>query len=185
MYGDGPLPALMMAQEANGIAKDKLFPINLDQAFAKLAQVKPAVKVWYTSGDQLKQAFRTGEVTIGIAYNGRAASLIKEGLHLAISWDGAVYEPVYLCVVKDAPHLATAFKYLDWIATHPDGQATYVKLSGYGVPNPTAFDAVPQEQAQYVPDYPPNFRQMAIEDVGWYQDNKSKVDSRWRNLVSG
>jgi spermidine/putrescine-binding protein len=185
MYGAGPLVGLMLAAEANGAPKDQIFPIDLDSAFEKLEEVKPEVKLWYDSPDQLDQAMINGEVSMAIAFNGRVANLIKQGLPLEVSWNGAVYEPVYMTVVKGAPEVTAAWEYLDFIAESPKAQAKYVELTGYGVPSEEAFDLVPKKIAKYNPDYPPNFKQMAIEDLKWYQENQTEVDSRWRDFVGG
>ncbi|MBN9609003.1 MAG: extracellular solute-binding protein [Actinobacteria bacterium] len=185
MYGPGSLIGVMLAEEARGVSPNKLFPVDLDSAFNTLKELKPHIALWYDAPDQLDQAIRSKEVSIAIAFNGRVANLIKEGIDLNVSWQGAIYEPVYMTVIKDGPSTQAAWDYLDFIAMSTSAQAKYVELTGYGVPNRKAFESVSTDIAKYNPDYPDNKKVMALEDLDWYLANQAEVDQRWRDLVGG
>jgi putative spermidine/putrescine transport system substrate-binding protein len=52
---------------------------GLDQVFARLAAVKPNVKLWWTAESQLEQALRNGEIDAGIYPHDVALSLMGQG----------------------------------------------------------------------------------------------------------
>src|SRR4051812_28663872 len=97
-----PNQVLPFAALAAGQPADKLFPVDLDKAFAILNSVKSSVSVWPTSGDQQQQVLRSGEVDMAIMWNGRAFDLTQKGTPLTMVWKGALLDPGYIVVLKDA-----------------------------------------------------------------------------------
>ena len=64
--GSGGLsPDLEVAIMASGVPKEKVYPIDLDRAFASLAKIKPSVDKWWTAGAQPAQLLNDKEVTMG------------------------------------------------------------------------------------------------------------------------
>jgi spermidine/putrescine-binding protein len=80
LYGDGWSDSLVYALQADGVAKEDLFPLDVDRAFAKMDEIKPHINVWWTTGDQSQQIFRDEEVVMGILWDGRAAGLRDQGV---------------------------------------------------------------------------------------------------------
>lgn len=187
MAGIGPLYELTLASVANGVdpSETATTPVDLDQAFAALEKIKPHVKVFWESGDQQEQVFRNGEVGLGVIHSGRAEALKSEGMNLEINWDGAVYEPGYWAVVKDAPHKDEAFAFLEWIVDHPEQQAEWARQIHYSVPSPEAMESLSKEESALLVDNPANFDVMALPNFDWYVDNSQDVDSRFQDYLTG
>ena len=57
-----PIRAVTYALLADGVPKDKLFPLDLDRGFKKLSEIRPHIKVWWTQGNQSQQLLRDGEI---------------------------------------------------------------------------------------------------------------------------
>ena len=99
--GEGPglrSPALDLAEtdraytvklEVPGVAKEDVFPLDVDRAFAKLDELKPNINVWWTTGDQSQQIFRDEEVVMGIMWDGRAHGLRDQGVDVQLSFEGS------------------------------------------------------------------------------------------------
>ena len=64
---------------ADGVPKDKLFPLDLDRAYRKLDQIRPHVTVWWKTAAQMMQIVRDREVVMTMGFSGRAYSVIREG----------------------------------------------------------------------------------------------------------
>src|SRR5262245_18412475 len=64
---------VQFALVADGVAVDKVFPLDIDRAFKKLDQIKPHIKVWWTQGNQSQQLLRDGEVDLIVMWNARAS----------------------------------------------------------------------------------------------------------------
>ncbi len=92
-----PIATLEAALMADGVAPDKLYPLDVDRAFKKLEEIKPNITVWWTSGAQSAQLLNDGEVDMVMAWNGRVSALANEGAKVAFTYDHPA-EHVALCV---------------------------------------------------------------------------------------
>lgn len=100
---DGQYPALEFALLADGVAKEDLYPIDVDRAFASLDRIKPAVAKWWSSGSEVVQLYTSGEAATGSAYSGRILTAKTEGAPLDMTWNQGQASLDYLMIVKGAP----------------------------------------------------------------------------------
>jgi spermidine/putrescine-binding protein len=140
------------------------------------------MKLWWDSGDQMEQALRAGDVGMGVVYSGRAYLAKDSGANVAIHWSG-VHGPGIYSVVQDAPHKEAAWRYLDWVATHPEAQAAWATALNYSVPHPDAFKHMPEERAKRLADYPPNRQGLGAMDFDWYVQNRDEISRRWQEFL--
>jgi spermidine/putrescine-binding protein len=172
--------ALPFAAVAGGQDPKHLFPVNLDTAFDMLRKVKSAVRVWTTSGDQQQQVLRSGEVDMALMWNGRAYNLARNGTPLKLQWNGALLDPGYLVVLKGAPNKDKAFKYLEYYATHPEHQAAFAKVIGYGIAHKDVGAMLPPEVNDALPSSHPTIR----NDARWYAENRQEIQKRWQEFLA-
>ena len=182
-----PLLNLSLAEMASGVPAEQIptHEIDLDRAFAKLKELKPQIKVWWESGDQMEQAFRNGEADMGIAYSGRAFSLAENGTPIKVQWKAGVYNPGFWNVVSGAPHTKAAFQFMQWIAKHPEAQAKWAEMTKYSVPNPKAFDYMDDTFKKQLADWPDNRKQLTTLNYDWYVKNSQEVNRRWQEFLRG
>ena len=182
-----PLVNLTLAEVASGTPVDETArkDVDLPAALDKLGEIKPEVKVFWQSGDQMEQVMRTGEASIGILYSGRALALKEQGLNLEIGWDGGVYEPGYWAVVRGSEHAGAAQQFMSWIADNPDAQAKWAEAMQYSVPNPKAFDLMKPEVAAGLADNPENAEKLARMNFRWMVDNADEVNGEWKSFLQG
>ncbi|MGI5157338.1 extracellular solute-binding protein [Microbispora sp. CA-102843] len=182
-----PLLNLSLAEMASGVPAEEIptHEIDMDRAFAKLKELKPLVKVWWESGDQMEQAFRNGEVDMGIAYSGRAFGLADNGTPLQVQWKGGVYNPGFWNVATGAPHSKAAFQFMEWIANHPEAQAKWAEKTKYSVPSPKAFDYMDDTFKKQLADWPDNRKQLTTLNYDWYVKNAQDVNRRWQEFLRG
>lgn len=182
-----PLVNLTMAEVASGTPVEETArkEIDLPAALDELKRIKPEVKVFWQSGDQMEQVMRTGEAAIGILYSGRALALKDQGLNLEIGWDGGIYEPGYWAVVRGSEHAAAAQQFMQWIAENPEAQAKWAEAMQYSVPNPKAFDLMRPEVAAGLADNPENAAKLARMNYRWMVDNADEVNGEWKSFLQG
>lgn len=185
--GVGPLTAAVLAQSAMGVPAEEIEnePPDLDAIFAKLDEVKPAVEVFFTSGDQQEQIMRSGEADMGIMWSGRAYAVKAGGMNLEVNWDGGVYEPSYWAAVKGGPNTEAAFALMKWIADNAEGQAEWAEALHYSVPNPDALELVPAETQAELADTPENFERIVTPNYQWYAENTEELNTRFQDWVGG
>lgn len=124
---------------ADGVAPDKLYPLDVDRAFRKLEAIKPHISVWWTSGGQSALLIQGGEVDMEMIWNGRVSAVMEAGADADYTYNQGILQNTSLCILKNAPNLATAVKFVNE-AIDPKLQANLPLNIPYGPGNPAAFD---------------------------------------------
>ncbi len=173
-----PFTCLAYALLADGVPKDKLYPMDVDRAFKKMSEIKPHIKVWWTQGSQSQQLIRDGEVDMIGMWSARAVELINDGVPLEIVWNGAENYSAVWCVAKGTPKAKTAWQFIDF-ATRPEPQANFTKLLPYGPSNPKALPLIPEKQAKETPSWPANLEASFRHDANWMAPHLGAIRERW------
>src|SRR5882757_1391953 len=176
-----PIATLEAALMADGVAPDKLYPLDVDRAFRKLEEIKPNITVWWTSGAQSAQLLNDGEVDMVMAWNGRVSALAKEGAKVAFTYSQGILQSTSLCILKGAPNLPTSISFLNE-AVDPVNQANLPLHIDYGPANPKAFDTgvVKPERAAQLPSAPANASKQALMSYAWWSSPEGEsAEKRW------
>jgi putative spermidine/putrescine transport system substrate-binding protein len=169
---------LAFALLADGVARDALYPLDLDRAFRKLDAIKPHIKVWWTQGSQSQQLIRDGEVDMIAMWNARAQDLIDAGAPLEIVWNGAEHMMGYWFVPRGTPRAKWAWQFVA-VATEPERQAAFCNRLPYGPSQPRAFDFIAPERSQKMPTWPEHLQQGFAPEPKWLAPNMPKLRERW------
>lgn len=182
MYNDSSrvLPAALLA---DGVPRDKLFPLDLDRAFKKLDEIKPHIKVWWKQGSQSEQLLRDGEVDMIQMWNGRAANVQSQGVDAEIVWNGAEVLMVNWIVVRGTPRAELGWQYIQ-SAHKADRQAKFASLMQYGPANPKAFEYIDEKLAKTLPTYPANIDVAYTPDPEWLGENKGEMVKRFNRWLA-
>ena len=105
---------------ADGVPMDKLYPLDIDRAFAKFDTIKGEI-IWWDTNSQSQQLFIDGEVNLGLILNGRAYDAAKKGAPIAVEWNGNVQSVDYFVVLKGAANTDVAMRFIQF-ASQPEGQ---------------------------------------------------------------
>jgi len=180
-----PRPTLEIALMADGVAPDKLYPLDVDRAFKKLEQLKPHIATWWTSGGQSAQLISDGEVDMIQAWNGRISAVQADGAPVAFDYNQGVLETNSLCVLKGTPNKTAAMKFVNE-AIDARLQAALPLIIDYGPLNPKAFDTgtIPAERAARLPSSPQNLPRQALLSAKWWASQDGvKAEERWLSFV--
>jgi len=169
-------PGVMeIALLADGVAPDKLYPLDLERAFKKLDSIKKDI-VWWGSGAQSQQLLASGETPIGMFWNGRVVALQQQGAPVEIEWTQNLTAADVLVVPKGAPHKAEAMKFLA-VATGPKGQADLAAATGYA---PINLKSKALMDAKIAPTLPDAHTQTQINlDMAYWADHRDEIGKRW------
>lgn len=173
-----PIDTLEEALMADGVAMDKLYPIDMDRAFKKLDQIKPHVDVWWTGGAQTTQMLESGEVDMLPTWNARAQVVIDAGKPAEISWNQGIYSLEGWVIPKGDPRADLARQFIKFCA-NAKRQAEFVSKLSYGPTNPKAYDYIPKERARYLPTAPDNLKRMVQSSTEWWGKNKEAAIERF------
>src|SRR5439155_1073878 len=93
---------LEFALLADGVPKDKLYPLDIERGFKSLDRVRPAIRKFWDTGALSAQMLADKEVVLGSIWNGRLQAVADKGAPLAIEWNEASLQSQYWGVVKGA-----------------------------------------------------------------------------------
>jgi putative spermidine/putrescine transport system substrate-binding protein len=174
---DGQYPNLEFALLADGVEKDKLYPLDVDRAFAALDRIKSDVVKWWSSGSEVVQLYTSGEVTIGSTYSGRLLDAKAEGAPVDIAWNQGQTALDYLMIVKGAP-MEPALKLVDALLQVKPQIAIFDAYAG-GPANAEVLAGLKPGRAEVLPSHPDNLSKMFVQDARWWADNLDAVFARF------
>lgn len=177
-----PVDNLEYALMADGVAPDKLYPLDVDRAFKKLDEIAPNISVWWKSGQQPAQLLVDGEVVLASGWNGRFLKLIKDGAPLDIEWNQGVIKLSAYGIPKGSPNPCWAQQYLA-VMTDAKRQAVYADEIGYPGLHLDSHKYVNPDLAIYLPTHPDNINRLVWTDIYWWRDNSKAVHERWNRWM--
>lgn len=141
---------LPIALLADGVAKEDLYPLDVDRAFAALDRIKEHIVVWWTAGEQSAQILRDGEVDMIGIWNTRFFAAQEAGAPVAMTWNGCVLDKAYWVVAKGTPNVEAAKQFVKF-ATSAKPLAGFATAQQDGPLNPAALDLIDPAKAERMP----------------------------------
>lgn len=180
---DHPRGNLEMALLADGVEPTKLYPLDVDRAFKKLAELKPHISVWWNSGAQSAQLVKDNEVDMISIWNGRLAGAVRDGAQVGSTYNQGILMADCFVVPKGAPHKETAMKALGMFLS-PEQQAHFPLYIDYGPINAKAFDqnVLSEADKKRVNSAPDNAAKQVVLDVTWWGEHGAEAIERWQNF---
>ncbi|SQF99269.1 polyamine ABC transporter periplasmic protein [Paucimonas lemoignei] len=175
-----PSPGVLeLALLADGVAADKLYPLDLDRAFKKLDTIKKDI-VWWGGGAQSQQLLASGEVAMGQFWNGRVFAVQQDGAPVGVSWKQNLVMSDFLVVPKGAKNKDAAMKFIAE-ATSAKGQADFANLSAYA---PVNLDSVQRLDSTLAPNMPTAYAKDQITlDFAYWAKNGPDIATRWNEWL--
>ncbi|MCW1843736.1 ABC transporter substrate-binding protein [Prosthecomicrobium hirschii] len=160
---------------ADGVAADKLYPLDLDRAFKKLDTIKKDI-VWWTGGAQSQQLLASAEAPFGSFWNGRLTALEKTGVKVSTSWDGNITAADSLVVPKGSKNKAAAMEFIAY-ASSAKAQAEFAAASGYAPTNLGSPALMDPALAKTLPDQ--QTAKQINADMTYWAKNRDAIGTRW------
>lgn len=178
----GIAPFLEGALLADGVPMNELYPLDIDRALNSLSKIRDSIVKFWESGAQSAQLMADNETVLGVAWNGRIATLEDEGVPVAISWNQAMLSIDNWAILKGAPNAENAMKFMAF-GSMAIPQARLSMLIPYGFVNRKAAEYVPEERLARLPTAPQYADKVFISNAEWWAENKDAAIEAW-NLWS-
>lgn len=175
-----PSPGVLeLALLADGVPKDKLYPLDLDRAFKKLDTIKKNI-VWWGGGAQSQQLLASGEATLGQFWNGRVHALQQDGAPVGVSWKQNLVMADFLVIPKGAKNKDAAMKFLA-NASSAEGQAEFANKTAYA---PVNVDSVAKLDKDLAQNLPTAYAQDQVTlDFAYWAKNGQAIAARWNEWL--
>lgn len=175
-------PNLEFALLADGVAPDKLYPLDIARAFRSMTKIKATVPKFWDTGALSAQIMADGEADLGVLWNTRVPPAIEAGAPLAIQWNQNLVLQQAYGIPKGTLKAEAAQKYIDY-SLSPEVQKRWL----------TAFKAIPANVKAYPTTAPelmdPETKtpwtssKGIVADNRWWAENRAKVSNAWSNWV--
>jgi putative spermidine/putrescine transport system substrate-binding protein len=175
--GISPAAVLEAALMADGVDPNELYPLDVDRAFAKLDTIKQDV-IWWDTNSESQQLFVDGEVNLGMILNGRAYDLFKQGMPIAVEWNGNIQSVDYFSVLKGAKNGDVGMVFIQF-ASQPEQQAIMANEIAYAPTNPDAFPLIDEAVVPWLSTAPENREKGILIDVEYWRENMTDVAARF------
>ncbi len=183
-YGNPWNNTLLFALMADGVPADRLFPLDLDRAFRKLDEIKPAIDIWWKTGAQSVAMFRSGDIQMAPLWSGTAYAAKQGGLGLDWTYDQAAADLGSWAVLKGAPHPNAAAAFIDFYLANPQSHAAFARDMGYATTNREGLSLLDPEQKHELVSSPGVLARMAAIDGAWVEANRNAVLERWNSWLA-
>lgn len=160
---------------ADGVAADKLYPLDLDRAFKKLDSIKADI-VWWDGGAQSQQLLASAEAPFGSFWNGRLTALAQTGVNVETSWTNNITAADSLVVPKGAKNKEAAMKFIAH-ATSDMAQAKFAMATGYAPINVDSNVLMDAEIRKTLPDMQAETQVNA--DMDYWAEHRDEIGTRW------
>lgn len=170
---------LEVALLADGVAKEDMYPLDLDRAFASLEKIRDDVKVWWDSGAQPVQLLTTEEVPVLGSWNGRITKGKEDGAPVNIEFNDAITALDSWFIPKGAPNEELAQQFLDFV-TEAERQAEYAKIIHYVPTNNKAREFLTEEERQMLGLEEDNIH---FSDHHYWAENFDEINERFNEWM--
>ncbi|MCW3474677.1 ABC transporter substrate-binding protein [Limobrevibacterium gyesilva] len=177
-------PSLEFALLADGVPRDKLYPIDLDRALAMMTRIRPQIRKFWDTGALSAQMLFDKEVVLGSIWNGRLQTVIDKGAPLGMEWQENMIQVQALAIFKDSPNMENAQRLIDF-QMQPQVQAGYSRDLMYGPTVKKAFNLLPKDALDRAPGGPQSRETGFYQNVIWWEDNRERVNRAWSRWLLG
>ena len=140
---------------ADGVPKDKIYPLDFNRAFAKLNTLKQDM-IFYDSYAQGQQYMVQGSASMIATANSRMIELKSNGQKVDFTYQDAILYPWgAFAMPEHAPHPDAANALIDFLST-PQQQAAVAKNLFLGPTVSAAFDLLSTDEKAQQPNSPQN-----------------------------
>lgn len=155
-----------------GYSGNSTDPKQIDEAYEELKKLMPNVLVF--NSDNPANPYLSGEVGLGMLWNGSAAAAQREGLPIELVWpkEGGIFWVDSLAIPNKAKNVDAAHKMIDFLL-RPEIAARISADTGY-------LTAVEKSNAKYK-DNPTLFPPQEDLDRGEWQDAVGELTEKYEN----
>ncbi len=154
---------------ADGVARDKIYPFDVERAFKKLEEIKPHIVKWWTSGTEAQQLLANGDVTVIGMSNSRIENLLDQKLPFSYTLNEALVHSDFIGVVKGAPNAKAAMAGLAfWF--EPTTAARIGEFWRQPIPASTAWDCADPEKRKRWTNAPENAEKIFVTDPFYWAE---------------
>lgn len=181
-WGAGMWEAALLA---DGVAPEKLYPLDLERAHAKIAAFKDNVVAFWGGGAESQSVLLNGEASMALIWSTRASLIEKDsGGDITFTWNQGLISPGAMGVIKNNPGGAANAMAFIASSQDPEKQLVMFRMLGQGPANPAADALLSEEEKRLNPVDPANAAVQIPLDMDWYEANYTSALDAYLAIIS-
>lgn len=153
---------------------------GMNKVFAKLAELKPNVRLWYRDEAQFEQALKSGEIPMGQYYHDVTGLAAADGEPVRSTFpeEGGVQDSGAWAVTRASKKLDEAHEFINFMC-RPETQALLARKVGTApTVDRSSTDLTDEEFAAVSSDIDP-----IVPRYDLYQNRSDELNQRWSELL--
>ena len=168
---------------ADGVAKEDMYPLDVDRAFEFLDAHKKDIVTFWTSGAQSVELVAGGDAALGSVWGGRIIAAQKDGQPVEKETNQAILTGDSWVIGKGSKNVEMAQDFLAF-ATSPEVVKNYaVESPGNAPANTKAYDLMSKEQIAALASSPELAESQLYINVDWWFENYDSVYERFQEWL--
>ncbi|MFM1653635.1 polyamine ABC transporter substrate-binding protein [Brevibacillus sp. B_LB10_24] len=173
-----PTGTLEAALMADGVAPDKMYPLDVDRALKSLDKIKGDIKVWWETGAQSTQLLATKETHLSTAWNGRVSMAKTKGSKIDNEFNQSMLMSTSWIIPKGAPNKELAQKFIAF-TLDPKVQAELSEHTDYGPANRKALELMPEDVKKRLGVTTEGLANQVIVDMEYWAKNFDAINDQF------
>ncbi|MGE0211321.1 MAG: ABC transporter substrate-binding protein [Parvibaculaceae bacterium] len=169
----------------DGVAPDKLYPLDLDRAHAKIKAFKDNIVSFWGGGAESQSVLMNGDASMAIVWSTRAMLMEQDsGGGIKYIWDQGLLSPGALGVIKNNPGgKENAMKFIA-SAQAPEKQLVIFDMLAQGPANPATDALIPEDKRRHNCVDQANIAKQVPLDMPWYAEKYSAALDAYTAVIS-
>jgi putative spermidine/putrescine transport system substrate-binding protein len=165
MYAFSPSFVLEIALLGDGVPASKVYPIDVDRAFASLTKMKPYIQRWIRETGDTVNLLQTNELDFTTTFSGRVKGAVDAGVPLAFSFDQVINSFAYMGILRGSKHKEAAMKAIAFMMD-PARETAFCELLAYQPVKVASMSMLSDKTKKWLPaiDNPNNL----VIDYDWW-----------------
>ena len=176
-----PYQTMELALMADGVPKDKLYPIDVDRALKVLDRIKSDI-FWWSSGGQSAQILIDGDIAAGMTWNGRVYDPKVSGAPVDFHFNQALFVSDSLVIPRGAKNKETSMEFIAF-ALQAAQQAEFAKRMPYGPVNTKALAMLDAQRLAVLPSSQENLAKGTFQNFEWWAENGAKAGEKFNSWL--
>jgi putative spermidine/putrescine transport system substrate-binding protein len=175
-------PNLEIALLADGVALDKVYPVDIDRALKSLGRIKSSVPKFWDTGALSAQMMADKEAVLGVLWNTRAQASIDGGGPLGIQWNQNQVLVQSYAIPKGTKAPEAALKFIDYSISEDVQKRWLAEYKAIPV-NTKVYPHTSKLLLDPATGTPWTVSKGFKNDINWWSANRTKVSRAWSNWV--
>lgn len=172
-----PVGTLEFALIADGVPASRLYPLDVDRAFASLDRIRPHVVQWYDNRNQPVALLLNGDVAMASNFSPVAESPTAQP-GLVLVWNGGMLSADSWAIPRGAPNVDVGMDLIAF-ATRAVPCANFAQLVPFGPVNRDALSMLTPARLATLPNSIANRRHQFYQGWSWWSDRRDDLRARF------